>query len=83
VAAQKKDPQPLGQDKALSALVGLMAAEREDRFEPSPNGSRRTEVVLSDAGLTNLEIAGVMGKTKDAVQKVIQRARKPPRRKKA
>jgi DNA-directed RNA polymerase specialized sigma24 family protein len=81
VALPKQDPQPLGQEKALSALVALMAAEREERIESSGNGARPTEVILADAGLSNNEIAGLLDKKRDTVQKTIQRARKPSGRK--
>jgi hypothetical protein len=76
VAAQEHDPQPLEQEKALSALVGLMAAEREDRLEPNANGARPTEVILADAGLSNTEIATLLAKKPDTVQKKVLRARK-------
>ena len=52
-----------------------MAAEREDRLEPSANGARRTEVVLAGAGLSNSEIAALLDKKPDTVKKTIQRAR--------
>ena len=80
MAAEKQDQQPLGQDKALSALVGLMVAEREERLEPSPNGPRPTEVILATAGLGNAEIAALLDKKRDTVQKTVLRARKPARK---
>jgi DNA-directed RNA polymerase specialized sigma24 family protein len=82
VAASKQEPEPLGQEKALSALLALMAAEREERLEPSPNGGRPTEVILAAAGLSNVEIATLLDKKRDTVQKTILRARKPAPKKK-
>ena len=77
MAVKNQDPQPLAQDKALSALVSLMAAEREERLEPSPEGARPTEVILANAGLSNAEIAMLLNKKRDTVQKTILRASKP------
>jgi hypothetical protein len=77
VAPARQDSQPLAQEKALSALVALMAAEREERLEPSPNGARPTEVILAAAGLSNAEIALLLDKKRDTVAKTIQRANKP------
>ncbi len=77
VAAPKQDPQPLGQEKALSALVALTAADREERIEPSANGARPTEVILAAAGLSNGEIGGLLDKKRDTVAKTILRWHKP------
>ncbi len=75
MATTTTTPQPLDSEKALSALVGLLAAEREDRLEPNGNGARSTEFVLWNAGLSNSEIATLLAKKRDTVEKAVKRAR--------
>ena len=61
-------------EKRLSALIALTAlssfgtAEERSKIKP--------EIVLSNAGLENAEIAKILGKNLAAVQKTIQRAKK-------
>jgi DNA-directed RNA polymerase specialized sigma24 family protein len=52
-----------------------MAAEREDRLDSTTDGARPTEFILADAGLSNTEIANLLDKKRDTVQKTIMRAR--------
>jgi len=60
-------------DNKLSALIALIAllvtSNAEERAEAKP------EVLLSNVGLENSEIAKILGKKLGAVQKAIQRAR--------
>lgn len=76
VAATSKTPEPLDSDKALSAMLALLVAEREERLAASTNGSaRKTEVILVSGGLNANEIAPLVGKNLDAVRKTIQRGK--------
>ena len=61
-------------EKKLSALVALTAISM---FETTEEKSKiKPEVVLSNAGLENSEIAKILGKKLTAVQKTIQRSKK-------
>ena len=60
--------------RSAAALVALLAAEREERLSQT-DSPRRTEVLLSDAGLTPHEISRLTGKSFAAVVKAIQRAK--------
>lgn len=77
MAGPSKTPEPLATDKALSALVALLVADREERLEGEANGKpRKTELVLTTGGLNPQEIASLVGKNVAAVRKTIERARK-------
>lgn len=70
---KKQQTQPIRMEAALSGILAVMAAEREE----SDGGTRRkTEVVLAEAGLNNQEIGQIVGKGADAVRKVIERDRR-------
>ena len=61
-------------EKKLSVLVALTALST---FGTAEEGSKiRPEIILSNAGLENSEIAKILGKNLAAVQKTIQRAKK-------
>jgi DNA-directed RNA polymerase specialized sigma24 family protein len=62
-------------DQALRGLLALHVAEREERLGQQVK-PRSTVVVLADAGLSYGSIAPLVGKTKDAVRKSVERARK-------
>ncbi len=70
---KKEQPQPIRMEAALSGILAVMAAERE---ESEGAARRKTEVVLADAGLSHQEIGQMVGKGADAVRKVIERDRK-------
>lgn len=71
-----KTPEPISMDKALTAMLALLVAEREDRIASSPNGStRKTESILAVGGLKADEIAPLVGKNVDAVRMTIKRSR--------
>lgn len=59
------------------ALVGLLAlaiADREELTRDRPE-ARKSEVILSNAGMDAPQIARLVGKNVEAVRKTIQRAR--------
>lgn len=60
--------------KAMAGVLALMVEEREARLGSDGNAVK-TEVLLAQAGLSNEEIATVMGKKPDAVRMAIQRAK--------
>jgi DNA-directed RNA polymerase specialized sigma24 family protein len=62
------------QERLLTALVALIAAERDERLD-NRVGDRRSEVVLADAGLSVAEIAEVLGRSPDAVKSSVRRYR--------
>lgn len=66
-------------DTALTGILALLVEQREARIadEESP---KKTEVILTEAGLSNEEIAAVTGKKSDAVRMAIQRAKKGRKR---
>jgi DNA-directed RNA polymerase specialized sigma24 family protein len=76
MAGQTKN-QPLDQEKAISAVLALLVAQREERLSGDGAEPRRTEALLASVGMTASEIAPLVGKTTDAVAKAIQRGRKP------
>lgn len=75
--AAKATNQALDQDKAISAVLALLVADREERLSGDGAEPRKSEVVLASVGLTVNEIAPLVGKSTDAVTKTIQRARQP------
>ena len=56
---------------ALLALISYLSFDNKDGKE-----EKKAEVILSEAGLENTEIAKILGKQLGAVQKTIQRAKK-------
>ena len=69
----EKDVRGIAEGKALTAMLALMVAEREERLSGDSTG-RKTEVILASAGLTPAEIAVLIGKKYDTVQRTISRA---------
>jgi DNA-directed RNA polymerase specialized sigma24 family protein len=68
-------PEHLDSEQALRGLLALAAAERDERLGTA-GPTRRTEVLLADAGLSYGAIAGLTGKKRDSVRKTVERARK-------
>jgi DNA-directed RNA polymerase specialized sigma24 family protein len=66
------------QGKVVAGMLAILVAEREERLNGTDekNKPAKTEVLLSNAGLSAGEIAQVMGKNIDGVRKAIQRGRK-------
>lgn len=60
-------------ETALIGILALLAAEREERL--SGTEPARTELVLANAGLPIRDIAKILGKNYQAVQKVVWRGR--------
>jgi DNA-directed RNA polymerase specialized sigma24 family protein len=77
--AGKNETVQISPDKAITGVLAMLVAEREDRLSDGTD-QRKTEAVLATAGLTANEIAPLVGKTNDAVTKTIQRARKPKKK---
>ncbi len=71
--------EPTPTDPALLALLALLAADRDTQ---SPDSKLPTEIVLSRVGLGNADIAAVVGKSPDAVRKMVERAKSGPKKKK-
>jgi DNA-directed RNA polymerase specialized sigma24 family protein len=69
---------PADQAKVMAGVLAILVAEREERLNGTDHKNKpaKTEVLLSNAGLSATEIAQVMGKNLAAVQKTIQRGRK-------
>ena len=61
-------------DRALRALVALLAADRDERVDQKP--PRKSEVVLGEAGFSAQDIAGLTGKNPEAVRSTIRRLSK-------
>jgi DNA-directed RNA polymerase specialized sigma24 family protein len=72
--ATRPPPVEIDLARSAAALVALLAADRDERLSQTDT-PRRTEVLLSDAGLTPHEIARLTGKSYAAVAKAIQRAK--------
>jgi hypothetical protein len=54
---------------ALSGILALLVAEREER---EGRGSRRTERILTRAGLSDDQIAAIIGHDADRVRAIIE-----------
>lgn len=55
----------------MLGVLALLAADRDDRIEDAP--SRRSELVLADAGFTAQEIAKLTGRNYEAVRSSLRR----------
>jgi DNA-directed RNA polymerase specialized sigma24 family protein len=75
---KKETITPPDQGKLLAGMLAILVAEREERLNGTheKNKPAKTELILSNAGLSPGEIAQVTGKNVAAVQKAIQRGRK-------
>jgi len=68
----------LSSELVMAGVLALLAAEREDRLAQKDRPSaepRKTEVVLSDVGLTAAQIGRILAKKPNSVAKTISRAR--------
>lgn len=72
----------LSGEKAIVGLLALALADREERLRSRENAKaeskttlRRSETVLSDAGLTLPEIARLVGRDYEVVKGVVRRDR--------
>jgi DNA-directed RNA polymerase specialized sigma24 family protein len=73
VVTTKPDSPALDPDKAIAGVLALLVAEREERLNER-NEPRKTEVLLSRAGLSLAEIALITGRKYEAVKKAVSRA---------
>lgn len=74
-AARSEDGRRIAGDEALAGILALLVADREERLVDSREPVK-TEVLLANAGVSVDGIVKVTGKTRDAVRKTLQRARK-------
>lgn len=58
-------------EQSMAGILALLAAAREEG-----ESSRKTEVILADAGLTVSQIALILGKKSNTVSKTIARSKK-------
>lgn len=58
-------------EQSMAGILALLAAARED-----DENSRKTEVILADAGLNPGQIALILGKKSNTVSKTIARYKK-------
>jgi DNA-binding NarL/FixJ family response regulator len=72
----------LDQAKAITAMLAMLVAEREDHRTGDDGEDRPTEVVLFAAGLSDAEIAQLLGKSPNAVKKARQHYRDRAKREK-
>jgi DNA-binding NarL/FixJ family response regulator len=79
VTKKQKKPLELPHEKAAAGLLALQLEDRETRIDEK-HKPRRSEVVLSAAGLNNSEIAALLGKEPNTVRMTITRATKKPKR---
>ena len=61
-------------DAALSGILALLVAEREERVKEDKNAAK-TEVLLGKAGVPVENIQALTGKKADAIRKALQRAK--------
>jgi hypothetical protein len=69
----------VSQEAAMAGILAILVEEREKRTKGEDDAAK-TEVLLAHAGLSNDDIAAVMGKSSDAVRKVIERKNAPTRK---
>jgi hypothetical protein len=67
MAASSDSPKREGSDPALLGILALLAADRDEE-DGTP-----TEVILEEVNLPRPDIGKVVGKSPDAVRKVIER----------
>lgn len=68
-------PHPISPEAAMAGILAILVDDREERTKDDRT-RRKTEVMLSNAGLSVEDIVALTGKTADAVRKTIQRGRK-------
>jgi DNA-directed RNA polymerase specialized sigma24 family protein len=78
VAAASKSPEspdPVSSDKALSAMLAMLVADREESIASKDGNARKTELILAASGLNAAEIAPIVGKSYDAVRQTLLRGK--------
>ena len=74
-----KNTETLPLEQAMSGILALLAAEREERVNLDKDLAkepRKTEVILADSGMSPTQIATVLAKKGKLVSQTIIRARK-------
>jgi DNA-directed RNA polymerase specialized sigma24 family protein len=71
---EEQSPHTLDLETIGLAILTLLVDEREARVASVP-GARRTEVLLSQAGLTSARIASMLEKTPGAVRMAVSRSK--------
>ena len=69
-----QDLTPITAESAMTGILALLIDEREGRTAEDKNAVR-TEVLLTDAGLSLEEIATVTGRNYDTVRMAVSRGR--------
>ena len=75
-----KGKRPISLETALVGILAVLVDEREARLGEGYE-ARKTDVLLSEAGLSYDEIAALLNKNRDAVRMAVKRARKPKKTK--
>jgi DNA-directed RNA polymerase specialized sigma24 family protein len=75
VASKSKEKQQISPDVAVAGVLALLVDAREARVREDKSAVK-TEVLLSNAGLSITDIAALLGKNYDAVKVTLQRAKK-------
>jgi DNA-directed RNA polymerase specialized sigma24 family protein len=72
---RESDGATLDESRIMLGVLALLAADRDERVEELP--SRRSELVLADAGFTAQEIAKLTGRNYEAVRSSLRRRAQP------
>jgi DNA-directed RNA polymerase specialized sigma24 family protein len=78
MATENRGSSVLSVEQVMAGILAMLVAEREDRLATLSKEKvelRKTELILSDAGLSANQIAGVLGKKPNTVVKTLSRAR--------
>lgn len=63
-------------EQTMKGILSLLATMREDALLQNNDEARKTEVILSEAGLPTAEIASLLGKRQKTVTQTIYRESK-------
>ena len=75
VTSRSKEKHQISPDAAVAGVLALLVEARETRTKDDKS-ALKTEVLLSNAGLSIEDIAAVTGKKYDAVRVALNRANK-------
>jgi hypothetical protein len=75
VTSKSKEKHQISSDAAIAGVLALLVEARETRVKDD-RAAVKTEVLLSNAGLSIEDIAAVTGKKYDAVRVSLNRANK-------
>jgi hypothetical protein len=67
-------------DQKLSAVVALLADERQRETEPGRQRQRNIDQMLTDQGLSGAQVGRLLGKSRQAVSQALARERKASNR---